>query len=105
MSYTILVVDNEKSRQQMLASFIQHYLKYSVITAESSSEAAAYLAGERETKPTLVLVSFPSISMDFLRGAKRLVPEIPFIILSAEVSIPLLIEAMQAGACDFVSSS
>jgi DNA-binding NtrC family response regulator len=98
----ILVVEDERAIQLALSGLLGR-AGYEVAVAGSGSEALAKL---EESPVDLVLTDLalgqgPS-GMDVLRGAKQLRPETVVVMITAHGSETIAVEAMKAGAEDYV---
>ncbi len=102
MPSIILVVDDQES----IRHFVSHALTdsgYEVWSAESGEQALARLA---ETPPDLVLLDLKLNNLDgieVLKRAKELHRELPVIMMTAHGDVETAVEAMKAGAFDFVT--
>jgi DNA-binding NtrC family response regulator len=98
----ILVVDDDAD----LLTLLQHRLEqlgYAVRTATHGQEALARLASEQ---PALILLDLrlPRLSgLDVLQQIKQTAPEVTVIVMTAYASVERAVEAMKAGAFDFLT--
>ncbi len=102
MKPRILIVEDERAIQLALSGLLRRE-GYEVACADDGSEALATL---RETPVDLVLTDLalgdgPS-GLDVLRGSKDHRPETPVILITAHGSEKIAVEAMKAGAEDYV---
>ncbi|HEY6928782.1 MAG TPA: sigma-54 dependent transcriptional regulator [Thermoanaerobaculia bacterium] len=98
----LLVVDDEASIRDMLAFFF-HKRGFEVLTASSFTEGIA--AAGRLT-PDIVLsdIKMPDGNgLDLLRKIKTDSPKVPVIMITAHTSTQDAIEAMKAGAVDYIA--
>jgi two-component system, NtrC family, response regulator PilR len=98
----LLVVDDEASIRDMLAFFF-HKRGFEVLTASSFTEGIA--AAGRLT-PDIVLsdIKMPDGNgLDLLRKIKADSPKVPVIMITAHTSTQDAIEAMKAGAVDYIA--
>jgi len=98
----LLVVDDEASIRDMLAFFF-HKRGFEVLTASSFTEGTA--AASRLT-PDIVLsdIKMPDGNgLDLLRKIKTDSPKVPVIMITAHTSTQDAIEAMKAGAVDYIA--
>jgi DNA-binding NtrC family response regulator len=101
MSFTILIIEDEK----MLAKSIQKFLSgygYETLTAEDG-EMGLKLA--REMRPDLVFLDMrlPKIEgMELLKKIKELDPSLYVIVITAYGSVESAVEAMKLGAYDYI---
>ncbi|HET9929717.1 MAG TPA: sigma-54 dependent transcriptional regulator, partial [Polyangiaceae bacterium] len=97
----VLVVDDDAAVRQVLAALLTQ-AGFEVLRAGSGDEALRVL----ERQPVDVIVSdvrMPGLDgMALLARVRREWPEIPVILLTAHASVTLAVEAMKAGAHDFV---
>jgi DNA-binding NtrC family response regulator len=99
---TILVVDDDATMRDVLEMRLQTW-GYRVLLAGDAHEASALLEKE---DPDLVLsdVVMPELSgLDLLRTLKRSDPDRPVILLTAHGTVEMAVEAMKAGALDFLT--
>jgi DNA-binding NtrC family response regulator len=100
-SLEVLVVDDEPALREVLSQRLAD-LGCGVSTAGDVAEAEAVLAS---THPDLVLtdVVLPGLSgLDLLRRLKRHDAELPVILITAHANVDAAVEAMKAGATDFL---
>jgi two-component system, NtrC family, response regulator PilR len=98
----ILIVDDEASIRDMLAFFF-HKRGFEVLTASNFTEGQS--SALRST-PDLVLsdIKMPDGNgLDLLRKIKADSPKTPVIMITAHTSTPDAIEAMKAGAVDYIA--
>jgi DNA-binding NtrC family response regulator len=98
----VLVVDDEPALREVLSLRIEDW-GYGVTTAADASEAEQVLQRER---PDLVLsdVVLPGSSgLDLLKRLKRHDEQLPVIMITAHGNIDAAVEAMKAGATDFLT--
>jgi DNA-binding NtrC family response regulator len=96
----ILVVEDNKSLQEMLASILEEQ-GYKVRTADDVSEAMMHLKKESFH---IIVSDLQMPGMDGIQFLKKITHMgIPFILVTAFGSIELAVEAMKEGAFDFVS--
>lgn len=99
---TILVVDDEAAQRELLGGFLAKR-GWSVELAAGGTEALAIL---HRTAVDLVLADYkmPGLSgIDLLQATKQLNPEIAVILITAYGSIASAVEAMKAGAYDYLT--
>ncbi|HAX42174.1 MAG TPA: sigma-54 dependent transcriptional regulator [Bryobacteraceae bacterium] len=98
----ILLVDDDESLRLVLQMQLDE-LGYAVTAASSGDEALALL--ERFT-PDLILsdIRMPGLSgLDLLARVRQSVPGVSMILMTAYGSIQLAVQAMKAGAYDFIT--
>jgi two-component system NtrC family response regulator len=99
---TILVVDDELAQRELLGGFLAKR-GWSVELAAGGAEALALL---RRTAVDLVLADYkmPDLSgIELLKASKQLNPEVPVVLITAYGSIASAVEAMKAGAYDYLT--
>jgi two-component system NtrC family response regulator len=99
---TILVVDDESTQRELLGGFLAKR-GWSVELAAGGAEALAIL---RRTAVDLVLADYrmPDLSgLELLKASQRLNPEVPVVLITAYGSIASAVEAMKAGAFDYLT--
>jgi DNA-binding NtrC family response regulator len=98
----ILVVDDDRDLLELLRHRLEQ-LGYAVSTATHGAEALAKLASE---EPVLALLDLrlPRLSgLDVLHQIKHTAPEVTVIVMTAYASVERAVEAMKAGAYDFLT--
>ena len=98
----VLIADDEEAMRHLLAVYLRDH-GYAVRAVANGEEALRDLA-VRDCDLVLSDVRMPRMDgMALLREAQRLYPELTFIAMSAYGSHDAAIEAMKAGAYDYVS--
>lgn len=105
MSQTILIVDDEATQLKLMSRVVER-LGYRVLSAGDGAEAIQILG--RDSGPGIDLVildlSMPKVDgMEVLRTVKPKQPGLPVIVLTAHASVENVVEAMKAGANDFIA--
>ncbi|HEV8119104.1 MAG TPA: response regulator, partial [Thermoanaerobaculia bacterium] len=98
----LLIVDDEASIRDMLAFFF-HKRGFEVLTASNYAEGSA---SALRSSPDLILcdIKMPDGNgLDLLRKTKAENPKTPVIMITAHTSAKDAIEAMKAGAIDYIS--
>jgi len=97
----LLIVDDEMGSRQSLHAVFSN--EYKVYLAENAKNALARLG---ETRVDLVLLDYMMPDMDgvtLLREIQSRYPDLPFVMVSASSTLRPVVDAMRAGAFDFVS--
>ena len=97
----ILIVDDEIGSRQSLHAVFSN--EYKVFLADDAKTALARLS---ETRVDLVCLDYMMPDMDgvtLLREIQSRYPDIPFIMVSASSTVRPVVDAMRAGAFDFVA--
>ncbi len=98
---TILIIDDEKSLLDLLTVVFKKE-GYAVKTAPSAAGAFEILAKE-EVDLVVTDIKMPGADgMDVLRYARENLPDLPVILITAYGSIAQAVEALKAGALDYV---
>jgi DNA-binding NtrC family response regulator len=98
---TILIIDDEKSLLELLTVVFKKE-GYAVRTAPSAAGGFEILAKE-EVDLVVTDIKMPGADgMDILRYARENLPDLPVILITAYGSIPQAVEALKAGALDYV---
>jgi DNA-binding NtrC family response regulator len=98
----LLVVDDEASIRDMLAFFF-HKRGFEVLTASSFAEGVA-AAGRLTPDVVLSDIKMPDGNgLDLLRKVKSDSPKVPVIMITAHTSTQDAIDAMKAGAVDYIA--
>ncbi len=99
---SVLIADDEEPMRHLLAVFLRGH-GYAVAAVSNGEEALRELAA-RDHELVLSDVRMPRMDgLALLREALRLRPDLTFIVMSAYGSHDLAIEAMKAGAYDYLS--
>lgn len=99
--FTILVVDDEENVRRLLAAVLKRE-GYEVETAADGVEALAKIG---EIPPRLVLmdIRMPNLDgMDAFRQLRKLGYQMPVILMTAFAAVDTAVEAIKAGAFDYV---
>lgn len=102
MARSILVVDDDRAMRSFLAMVLRD-AGYQVEEAVSAMEALEQL---RRTDFDLVLTDLrmPGMSgVDLIKAGRELKPDLQWVIITAFGSIGNAVEAMRAGACDYLT--
>ena len=102
MGETILVADNSAEIRKFLEETILKPSGYNVVSVGDGMSA---LTLALELKPDAVLtdLNMPSLrGLDLIRRLKRDLPTLPVILMTAEGSETLAVEALRAGAADYL---
>lgn len=97
----ILIVDDEKSARTGLTMLISSW-NFCAQSAEHGENALAIIP---EFEPAVVVTDLVMPTMDGMTLLKRIKeehPHLPVIVLTAQASIPSTVEAMKAGAYDYL---
>jgi two-component system response regulator PilR (NtrC family) len=102
VSARLLIVDDEASLRDMLAFFF-HKRGFEVLTASNFAEGSA---SALRSSPDLILcdIKMPDGNgLDLLRRVKAESPKTPVLMITAHTSTKDAIEAMKAGAVDYIA--
>ena len=105
MTRSILVVDDEATQRRLLETVIKRE-GYQVHTAVDGDEAIEKLTGPTPLNVDLVILdlSMPRVSgIEVLHNVRPKHPNLPIIVLTAHSSLANVVDAMKAGATDFLS--
>jgi DNA-binding NtrC family response regulator len=98
----ILIVDDEKNIRAHLATYIQGLGH----TAETAADATAALGALSRVEADVVLSDVRMAGMDglaLLREIRRRHPEVVVVLMTAYATVPQAVEAMRAGAYDYLT--
>ena len=102
MSYKILIADDEPSNRKILAQELVHR-GFAVNTASGGKETLAMI---ESAAPDLLILDYmmPDLSgLEVLQELKKHGNDTPVIIITAYGSVDRAVEAMKAGAYDFIT--
>ena len=97
----VLVIDDEKHIRQSLADYLEDN-GFHVMTAENGQQGLAIISGET---PDLVLLDLRMPGMDglgVLEQARKLMPDLPMIVISGANRIEDVVKALRYGAWDYL---
>jgi two-component system response regulator AtoC len=98
----LLLVDDDRAMREMLASLFSD-LGYEAVEAASAEDALARLE-EEDFDVVLSDIRMPGRSgIEMVSDVKRLRPETPVVLMTAFGSVDSAVEAIQAGAYDYVT--
>jgi DNA-binding NtrC family response regulator len=101
---TVLIVDDEAT-QRRLAEAVVSREGYAVRTLDNGADAIALLNGPDGAQIHAVILdlSMPRVTgLDVMRAVRPMRPTLPMIMLTAHSSLSTAVEAMRAGASDFL---
>ena len=104
MAGPILLVDDEPTQLRLLGAMIER-AGYRVETAADGSAAVARLADHTAPPVACVILDLqmPGMSgIEVLKSIRPRNPHLPVIVLTAHASVARVVEAMRAGASDFI---
>lgn len=104
--HTILIVEDEPSQRRTLTHMVADQLGYHVMIAEDGEEALSRIKEQNGRQPELVLLDLglPEIDgMEVLKRVKPAQPDLPFIVLTGQEDLQTAVDAMKAGACDYLT--
>ena len=98
--YKILIVEDERNIRESIDTVLSE--KYELITASSGNEALNIITKEHFDL-LITDIRMPGISgIELLKEFKKLYPDSPVIVITAFTSIQSAVEAMKAGASEYV---
>jgi CheY-like chemotaxis protein len=102
---TILVVDDEPSVREVLATFFQHEYVPRGYVVETAADGAEALAAVQRQRPALVLLDIEMPGMDglaALRGIRAIDPAIPWIVVTGNASAQVAGEVIKEGVFSYL---
>lgn len=99
----ILIVDDEPFVADLLRHWVQNVWDYPCVIAGTGEDAIIMM---REKHPRLVLldINLPDINgIDVLRAIKSADEQLPVVMVSAQESVATAVEALRAGAYDYLT--
>lgn len=103
-AHKILIVDDEDFQRQHLEAVVER-IGQPAVSASSGKEALETLKKEGKSIALMLLdLSMPDMDgIDTLKELRKKHPELPVVVLTAHTSLKNVVEAMRAGATDFIS--
>lgn len=102
MPATVLIVDDEPA-QRRLARVIVERAGYGVVEAESGREGLDYLESGEPVDAVILDHSMPDMTgIEVLESLRPERPDLPIIMLTAHSSVKISVDALKAGASDFL---
>ncbi len=104
MAQTILIVDDDPAQRRLLESVVGSQ-GYRTLTASDGRQALETLRGTKGGSVDLLLLDLvmPGVSgMNVLEEIRPEMPGLPIVVLTANGSVTTVVQAMQAGANDFI---
>jgi DNA-binding NtrC family response regulator len=99
----ILIVDDEPFVADLIHHWVQNVWDYPAIVAHSG-EAAIIQMRERNPRLVLLDINLPDINgLDVLRAIKSANEHLPVVMISAQESVATAVEALKAGAYDYLT--
>lgn len=105
MPHTILIGEDEPVQRKMLATLLTKKLGYKVVAAENGKEVLRQVERSNIGDISVVLLDLNMPEMDGLETLKALRqyrPDLPVLILTAQDDTALAVQAIKAGASDFI---
>ncbi len=102
MPNSILIIEDE----EMLADNLRIYLERNEWETHVVHSAEEGLARLRDFHPDIVLTDFMlpgKTGLDLIKGALALDPQLKIVMLTGEGNTQIAVDAMKAGACDYLS--
>ncbi|WP_437188476.1 response regulator [Planctomicrobium sp. SH668] len=102
----LLVVDDSVIDQKIVSGLLQRQTGWLVDIASNGKEACTYLENHRDQLPDLVLTDMlmPEMNgLDLMRNIRDKFPLLPVILMTAQGSETVAVEALQQGAASYVS--
>jgi two-component system, NtrC family, response regulator HydG len=103
ISSTIVLIDDDLDLLDLLASFFKQR-GYKVLAFGNAEEALIEIENKRASPDVVISdLKLPVMSgMDFIRRVRRTNSALPIILMTSEGSVETAVEAIEAGAYDFV---
>src|SRR5262249_12687356 len=101
MGKTILIVDDDPAQRRLLQAAVE---RNGFLTRTADDGARAVDAWDKHPDIDIVLLDLGMAGMsgrDALKQSRRLRGDLPCTVLTAPGGIDTVVQAMQAGACDF----
>jgi DNA-binding NtrC family response regulator len=105
VTYNILLVDDDYTQLDTVDSVIKNKMHYNTLRASCGQDAIKMLTSDAGKNVDLVLLdlSMPDVSgIDVINAVKPSYPHLPIVVRTGHSDIDMAIEAMKAGASDFI---
>lgn len=106
LKHTVLIAEDEVAQRSHLGQIVQQKLGYEVVLVKDGQEAIDYLLSGRQPIPDMMLLdlSLPRLSgVEVIRSVRPLRPHLPIIVLTMYGGVESAVEAVKAGADDFLA--
>lgn len=107
MTYNILLVEDDSAQVHLLKHMIQDKWKYQTTVVTNGQDAINYLSSDAGSKIDLVLLDLMMPGgvdgFQVLNEIKPLHPDLPVIVRTGHDDIDMAVQAMKAGATDFLN--
>ena len=101
MAKTILIVDDDPAQRRLLQAAVERN-GFATRTAENGAFAVSSVETHQDIDVVLLDLIMSGMSgQEALKEIRQRRPELPCIVLTASGGIDTVVQAMQAGACDF----
>lgn len=101
---TILLAEDDPLQRRTLRRMLESELEARIIEAGDGAEALLKLKSESGISLVLTDIGMPVLDgLGLIRAGKKLLPQLPFIVLTASEKTNDAVEAMRLGAVDFIS--
>ena len=97
----ILIVDDELGSRESLKAIFAH--DYKVSSASSAAEALKRMSDDKVDLALLDVIMPDKDGLSLLKETQNLYPDVPVIMVSASTSVRPVVEAIRAGAYDYVT--
>ena len=105
MPHTILIGEDEPVQRKMLTALLTKKLGYKIIAAENGQEVLRHVERSNIGDISVVLLDLDMPEMDgfeALKALRKFRPDLPVLILTARDDTATAVEAIKAGASDFI---
>ncbi len=105
MRPTVLIAEDEASQRLSLREFVMGTVAGDVLEAENGYDAVELIESRMPPRPDMLLLDYHMPEMNGLEVIQRIRPNhphLPIIVLTMEDKIDLAVEAMRAGADDYM---
>lgn len=105
MTYNILLVDDDQNQLDTVDSIIKNSLHYNTLKASCGKDAVNLLTSDQGKNIDMVLLDLAMPGMngvEVINAVKPTYPNIPIVVRTGYDDVDMAIEAMKAGATDFI---
>jgi two-component system chemotaxis response regulator CheY len=104
-NFDILVIDDDKITLEMVQTILEVVTSGEIYVFSDSKQALEYVKSDRIDKISLVICDWlmPQVSgLEILAALRKINPQCPFLMITANATKQLVVDSMRLGATDFI---